>query len=477
MTRSILFAQERRTLRRDGLQLGLIALFAATCVYAMVQGARHRSGILDSAREFQASALEEATRWRERVVAIEAGEVAPEEDRWAGLAMGVSRPAVMEPGVLADFSHGVSDVHPYVAEVSVWRSVDRLFGNHQFQNPNEIRGGQFDLCFVILFIMPLLMIALAFGVLADDRDGGRLPLLLSQPISVRQLVTSRLAVRLGGVFIVMILALLAGLFVGARGLPDAERLARFLIWLGAASCYFLAWSGLILWGVSLHRGGETTALILVGIWSLNSLVGPALLSSAAQLLHPAPSQMAFLTRAREVSSDAYRSRSDVMQGMLLDHPELNLDHYTIPEYIRTSFLVTQTVDQAVEPVLAESDVVHAERRSFLNVMQYLAPSAVAMQAMNVISGSDRERQIRFEREVREFKRRIAESIEANVLAGEPLSVAQIDRLPTFAFEERGHVATLACVSLPLAYLALLAAMFACLGLRNLTKLQTRIGET
>lgn len=476
MSGPVVRSQELRSLLRDRVQLLLLASFAVICVYAILQGAQYRADLASSAQGFLADELADNEEWRDRMVAIEAGETAAADDRWAGLAMGVARPAVARPGLLADLSHGVSDVQPYAARVSLWRSIERLFGNYQFQNPNEVRAGQVDLSFVVLLVMPLVMIATCFGVLSDDSDSGRLALVLSQPLSTRDLVGARLSVRLGIVLCIVLGALVLALFWGAIGWPDSERLKAFLVWLAVAVLYFGAWACVIFWVVSLNRSGEASALLLVGIWTMNCLVGPAIVSSAVQAVYPAPSQMAFLSTAREASSAAYRSKSDVMAGMLLDHPDLTVENYSIPEYIRTSFLVTQAVDRRVQPILQDFDQVQAQRRRFLDYTQYLTPAAVAMRAMNLASGTDLDRQIRFEREVRDYKMAITEYVEANVLAGQRLSVAEIDAIPEFEFEELKVASLLKRVAFPALFLLLLSVVFRHMAVRNLRELQTRLLE-
>ena len=471
-----ILAHERRALLQDRIQVVLLGLFALICLFASIRGAENREAVEEAATTFEAEHLRKASEWREQVVAVESGKVTLEDDPWAGLAMNVAMPAVAAPGPLADFSQGVTDVHPFTARVSLWRSVDRLFGNYQFQSPNEIRAGKLDLAFAVLFIMPLLMIALAFGALSHDRDSDRLGLLLSHPISVRELVRSKLFVRLGAVFAILVVFLLAGLFIGAGGVPDGERLGRFGFWFLAASGYFAFWAGAVHWFVSLNRKSETTAMMMTGFWVLNSLVGPAVLAAAAQLIHPAPSQMAFLSTAREVSNEAYRSRADVMEGMLLDHPELTVENYTIPEYIRVSYLVNETVDRAVEPVLKEFEAVQDRRQSFLSLVQYAAPAALAMRSMNEISSTDLARQVRFEGEVRDYKRAIARHVEAKVLAGERLTVAEIDAVPVYSFRESDLGAVARSVLFPVGYLFGLGLLAAALARRNLARLQTRFRE-
>lgn len=477
MTNRTVLAHEFRSILHDRWQVGLLLLFALLSIYAVFQGSRYREALRETATAFETEHLANAAAWREQMVAIETGETRPEDDPWAGLAMNVAMPAVLFPGPLADFSQGVTDVHPFTARVALWRSVDRLFGNYQFQSPGETRAGPVDPGYVIVFLMPLLMIALSFGALAGDRDSGRLGLVLSYPISVREFLASKLVVRLGAVLLIAAASLIVGLFLGAGGLPDGQRLGRFALWSLAAVGYFAFWAGAIGWIVSLNRRGETTAMTMVGLWVLISLVSPAILAAAAQLTYPARSQLAFLSLARQVSSEAHREQSSVMEGMLLEHPELSVDNYTLPEYIRESYLVTQTVDRRVEPVLEEFDLVQAQRRAFLGLVQYAAPAALALRAMNEIAGTDLERQVRFEREVRDYKSRIARAVEANVLAGERMSVAEMSRIPQWSFPEPGLGATARAVLAPVGALFLFGFGFAGRAAGRLARLETRLRET
>ena len=138
--------------------------------------------------------------------------------------------------------------------------------------------------------------------------------------------------------------------------------------------------------------------------------------------------------------------------MLLDHPELTVENYTIPEYIRVSYLVTQAVDRSVEPVLDEFEAVQRRRQAFLSLVQYAAPAALAMRSINEISGTDLARQVRFEGEVRDYKRVIARQVEAGVLAGERLTVAEVAAVPTYSFRESDLGAVGRRVLFPIGYL-------------------------
>ena len=475
MSVAAILKQERRALFADRMQALLLLSFFALCMYAVLQGAAYRATAAEAVAEFQQEGEASASAWRDRIVAYEKGETTLEDDRWVGLAMGVYLPASAAPGPLADFSLGVSDMQPNTATVSQWRSLESVFGMYQFQSPLAIASGPFDLAFVVVFVMPLLMILLAYDALAEDRERGRLGMLLSQPVSVRDVVFSRLRVRLGAVLALLIVASVIGLIVGG-GLGPEGRVLRFGLWLIVAISYFSFWAAVIAWVISLNRKSETTVLALAALWAVNGLVGPAVIAASAEAAYPAPSRLAFLSEARTASSKAYKSTADLMQGMLLDHPDLTVENYSIPEYIRTAFLVTNTVDKSVAPILDEFDAVHSARRAFLNKLQYASPAVLTLQAFNLTAGTDLARQKRFEREVRAYKLDLAKRVEPKVLADERLAAEEFDSFPRFSFEEASAGAVLKATFGPSVFLLIFGLLIWGLARVNLLKLQTRIRE-
>lgn len=477
MSTRAITTQEKRALKTDPVQLAMLVAFLLASLYAVLQGAAYRHSQTETVSSFTTAQIERNTAWRDRLVAVETGETPAEDDRWAGLAMDVSFPAVLPPGALSDLSHGVSDVKPNTSRVSLWRSVDRLFGNYQVQSPIDTAAGAFDLAFVVIFIMPLLMIALSYDALSEDRELGRLGLILSQPISVRQLVTARLKVRFAAVAGIILLATLIGWLAGGTGDDMVARLPFVAVWILVVGAYFLLWAAVIVWAISLNLKGETTALLLAGLWIVNGLVGPASLSAAAESIYPTPSRLAFLSEAREASADAYKSQADIMQGMLLDHPDLTAENYSIPEYIRTAFLVTRTVDESVVPVLQRFDEVQAERRQFLSALQYASPAVLTLQSLNLAAGTDLGRHITFERSVRDFKQSVAGAVEANVLAGERLTLADYDGLPRFSHDTPSFGGVLRQVSMPVGFLIVVSILLGTIAHTNLGRLQKRIRES
>ena len=466
---------ERRTLI-GRTTLFVLGLTLALSAYALVRGAVHREAAAESVRTFVEDHAKEAEKARKRLVSIERGTVDGKAYPWAGLAMDVSPTAVAYPGPLADFAVGVSDIRPAATTVSQWRTVDRLFANYEFESPVAIAAGPFDFAFVVVFLFPLVMIVLSYDVLSTEKESQRLGLLLSHPISLRSLVFAKLRVRFGAILILFCMASVVGLVLGSFASASELRIGRFVVWATIAVLYLGWWAFLLSWIVSLNRGTETTILAMVGVWAVNGLVGPALLAAAAESLHPPPSRLDYLSQVRMASSEAYKERSELTKGLAIDHPELAVDDYSLPEYIRTAFVVTQTVDGKVQPVVDGFESTQAARIDLLRKIQYASPAIVAMRAFNIAAGTSLDRQNRFEQQARQFKRLLAERLEVNVLSGERLTVDEIDDLPSFTFAEEPLPVILRRVAWPAGFLVVLAILFWQLAGRNLERLQTRVRE-
>ncbi len=235
MRHAAIISQERRALLADRSRLLLLVGFLLLCLFALASGAVHKYELTRSTQAFVSEKQEALDKWRAQAQSVESGASNPEADPWAGLAMNVKLPVSAQPGPLADLSVGVSDHQPTTAETSQWRTIERLFGSYEFQSPAVLAEGPFDLAFVVIFVMPLLMIAMAFDVLTEDRERGRLSLILAQPVSVGTVVFSRLSVRLGALFVVLAVALACGLFTGAGDLSVSARIGRFLLWTALAA--------------------------------------------------------------------------------------------------------------------------------------------------------------------------------------------------------------------------------------------------
>ncbi len=143
--------------------------------------------------------------------------------------------------------------------------------------------------FVLQALAPLLLVFLAFGSVAAERERGTLALLRAQGVPGRTLLAGK-ALAHGGVALALLLPLALAILLAAGG--EAGALARGALMLPAYGAWLLAWSlGAILASALLPRARDAL-LTLLGAWILLVVVAPRLAPLAAEALHPAPSRLA-----------------------------------------------------------------------------------------------------------------------------------------------------------------------------------------
>ena len=177
-----------------------LGLFALLLVYALANGVvwmRFQERTVEVAR---AGNVERAIAIEQELTAIQNGaEPAsrfsdPRLPNVLGGARG-RHTAVLEPGPLTALAVGQSDLLPYYYDVNIYTNESSFQQNGEVESPLNLMVGRFDLTFVVIYLLPLLVLALSFNVLSEEREQGTLALTLSQPVSARGVVAAKLAFR------------------------------------------------------------------------------------------------------------------------------------------------------------------------------------------------------------------------------------------------------------------------------------------
>ena len=102
--------------------------------------------------------------------------------------------AVNKPNRLSHLSIGQRDVYPVYRKVTARSlyydgngiSLDDKYA--ETNNPHKLLAGNFDLSFVFLYLFPLLIIALCYNILSQEKEQGTFPILNTQPVALIQIV-------------------------------------------------------------------------------------------------------------------------------------------------------------------------------------------------------------------------------------------------------------------------------------------------
>ncbi len=158
------------------------------------------------------------------------------------------------------------------------------------------RFGELTLAWTLQYLVPLLIILLAFSAFAGERERGTLRQLVSLGVPSRKLALGKALGVAAALALVLIPAtiLAAVLLAGLRtGESFGEAALRFITLSGSYLLYFAAILGLSLAVSAKVKSSRVALLSLLGFWLISSLLAPRLASDFAERLHPSPAVSEF----------------------------------------------------------------------------------------------------------------------------------------------------------------------------------------
>ncbi|MGJ7505173.1 ABC transporter permease subunit [Variovorax sp. ZT5P49] len=357
--------------------------------------------------------------------------------------------AILPTAPLDPVALGQSDLFPSQFKVTSQSRV--VFMNpSDIESPWHLLSGHFDLAFVIVYLLPLLIFALSYNLLSAERENGTLRLLLSQPLRLRTLLAGKLTVRaavlLGPAVLLPVAVLLVARQAGLAGSSDVT-----LWWALLVAAYALFWFALVVAVNAFGASSATNAMVLVIAWVLLVLVVPVLLNLAVTHASPAPSRTELATHQRIVTAEAMKRHADLMST---DYQHVGRGAILVPRdgkieiagRLLGNYLIEKEVDEAIKPELDRFDAQQAGQQALLGRFSAVSPAAVAYEGMTALAGTGTRRQARFEAQTvahhEAWKRFFSQRIDAR----DALSPADFDRIPAFAWKEepaslvRGHAA-------------------------------------
>ena len=163
------------------------------------------------------------------------------------------------------------------------------------------RFGTLTAAGVLQHLVPLLIILLAFGALAGEREQGTLRQVLASGVSRRQLVAGKAVGVASALGLLVVPAAVLGSVALVMGSTATGSLAgRTAVLALVYLAYFGAFIGVALAVSAWMRSSRAALVTLLAIWVLNGLVAPRVAVDLSGWLHPAPTAFEF---ARTVEAE------------------------------------------------------------------------------------------------------------------------------------------------------------------------------
>jgi ABC-2 type transport system permease protein len=373
------------------------------------------------------------------------------------------RYAVLPPSSFQASAVGQSDLIPPVVPVILDGAHPRS-AREEIENPVHLLSGPLDLAFLVIFLLPLLALALSFDFISREREQGTLALVLSQPVSARSLALTNLLARWGLLFVLTVGAASLALLILGAGIA----LDRFLLWSAVVGTYLAFWVGLAALVNVTGRDSARNAVALAFLWLVFVILVPAGVQITASLLHPVPSRAELVALEREEVRQVQEHASAVLAQYYDDHPEL-LPEGSVDEvdFQTRAFAVNEEVRARLAPARNAYRRSLEAQREWIRTFRWLSPTILTYEALVELAGTGDLRMERFEREVESFHGAWVAFFEPLIYGSRRLTPEDLDRLPVWEFHDQEGSEVLAAVTPGLVGLLVFAGLAFGVALRLL----------
>ncbi len=281
----------------------------------------------------------------------------------------------------------------------------------EMTSPVQLMFGSFDLSFVLIYLLPLIVIAFSFDLLSGERERGTLRLLAAQPLEVFNWLMQKTALRFGLLASITAVSLLSALAVSGVSLTqNAAAVSQFLL---LSLAYLLFWFGLA-WLVNLAgKSSAQNAVSLLALWVGIVLLIPSVLSQLASSLHPAPSRTRMIHEMRSLKAEAEKEQDQILAEYLRNHPELAVENAADPAtaygWWQRYFAAQDLIKQKLEPLFSQYDRQLALQQAQADRFRFASPAILMQEGLSELAKTStrhyqgyREQVIAFAAEWRAF---------------------------------------------------------------------------
>lgn len=309
------------------------------------------------------------------------------------------------PQPWASFAIGQRDVLNYNIKAKILALEGQIYDN-ELTNPLSLQVGNLDLSFVFIYLLPLLIIALSFNLISEERENGVWAILRTQRASVLGIIWGKLLVR----YLAVILLIVVLLF-GAMLIFQSADWRIFAQILGITWLYISFWFALLWFINSWGFSSSFNAIMAISIWIVLCVLMPALGNVWINTRTPVPESL----ETALIQRQAYHEKWDmpkhiVMEQFYQEYPEYR--KYKVPEkiyyhsgwYYAMQYVADKAAKQASQAL--EAKLLSREQQAIC--LGYFLPSLGLQQSYNALVNTGLQSQIDYLHSVRKYHQNIRE---------------------------------------------------------------------
>ncbi|NBB77619.1 MAG: ABC transporter permease subunit [Bacteroidetes bacterium] len=347
--------------------------------------------------------------------------------------------AVFEPTGLAVLAVGQSDIHAGIIPVRTFS--DPINKASVFYNPSTDLFGSFDFAFVLVFLIPLVVIAFSYNILSEERENGTLQMVMSQPVSLMAVLVTKLLFH----FLILFAALMGILLLSMLlvGVSISGNMAGIAVLSVFTALYLLFWFGVSLLVNLFGKSSSFNITALLGVWVFFVLVIPTLLHVIVEKVHEVSPRSEALVEIRNAEEKAMSlDRDEILDRYFMEHPEFieaaegsNADEQwrETYEFYKWLYIVRQNIAEAVSPIVDDYYGRLSGQQEFACRISAFSAAVVLKAAISSLAGTSPTHYNHFHRSTEVFRLEWMAFIRDKMLREEFVSFDDLDSLPQFNY--------------------------------------------
>lgn len=439
-----LFLWELRLLARNRAYLALLSLYMAIACMAIFAGYQRHEHQLSQHRQVETRYQQDLDKWR-------GGEEL--ESGYVGYYQFV--PAAAAPSPWAALFSGEQAEHNWHLRVRLLALYGQLYAG-EIQHYDHWILGHFDLGFVWIYLLPVIIGLLCVNIIADEKNSGRWWLLRAQTKSAHQFLLSRLKVG----FLTLMLLNTGVLLIASAALGIAIDTSLGTV-LSLLIVYHVFWFSVAALIAHRERNATFNVLVYCCIWLGAALALPAMhylsrMNSAEMNLG-----IAVLMEQREQMNDSWdRDKNADFAKFLEVNPQWRETSPLSEAFHWKWYYAMQNMsDAAVREQVEQLRALRSDAYRSASGWGWLSPVMSLQQSLASLAGTDGLAHQHYLDQVETLHQNLQNFFYPHYFFDEPFAVTRLAEIPTFAFQLRQSDAQRGLLQLGLVNLIMLGLFF------------------
>jgi ABC-2 type transport system permease protein len=342
------------------------------------------------------------------------------------------RVAAMEPQPMAFVSTGQADLFTHYVKPTA-TGDDNALNFTEMTSPVQLLFGSFDLAFVIVYLLPLLIIAFSYNVLSAEKESGSIRLLAAQPITIQNWVIQKLGLRFFWMAVLVMVTLVLAFLV--IGINIAAHATSFLGFLALVLVYMLFWFALAFL-INLQAGNSAkNAVALLALWVVFVLFVPSVLNQLGNTFYPMPSRTLMINEMRSLKAEVAKKQNEILDNFLRDHPEYALNDTTQSRGFYHRYMASQRlIKEELSPVVKAYEEQLQKQQDWVGRFKWISPAIIVQESLNQMAGTSTKDYEDFRKQVIAFAETWRGHLTPFLYNNHDFSQEDYPNLPVFKYE-------------------------------------------